>query len=237
MRSDNSRKDEDPMTYAQPMQGYVSARGRATAIWIMVMVQLVMLGLSVLGGVSALSSIGAGGSTALFTAALSGGLAILGGLMMIATFIVFLTWVYRSIANLPALGSMNCRYTPGWAVGWWFIPIANLVHGYKIMATIWEESQPPLVNENGFYLPRKSAIVGWWWALYLMTTVLSWSTRNSNASLHSILTSLTVLSMLEIVQGVLFMIMVRGAQKRQDEMWRDIELRRDVPQPTAQSLR
>jgi hypothetical protein len=224
------------MTYAQPMESYVSARGRATAISIMVVVQLAMLALSVVGAAASMSSFHSDGG-ALMTLVFSEALVVLGGLMMLATFIVFMTWVYRSIANLPALGSMSCRYTPGWAVGWWFIPFANLVHGYKIMATVWEESQPPVVNENGFYLPRKSAIVGWWWALYLITSVGSWSMRHSDASLHSLLETQMVLTTLEIVQGVLFLVMVRGAQKRQDEMWRDIELRRNVPTPSAEGLR
>jgi hypothetical protein len=40
-----------------------------------------------------------------------------------------------------------------------------------------------------------------------------------------------------IATGVLFLLMIRGAQKRQDEQWQDLERQRNVPKPTADALR
>ena len=41
----------------------------------------------------------------------------------IATGILFLMWIYRSHRNLPPLGARNLKYTPGWAVGdFWMRP-------------------------------------------------------------------------------------------------------------------
>jgi len=39
------------------------------------------------------------------------------------------------------------------------------------------------------------------------------------------------------VTALLFILMIRGAQKRQDEQWQDLERRRNVPKPTAEALR
>src|SRR5262249_21577010 len=106
-----------------------------------------------------------------------GAAALLDGIHMllwIAATIVFLVWVHRMIANLPALGSMSCRFTPAGAVGRYFLPIVNLVRGHQVMATIWTESQPPSFNEHGFSLKRKTTIVNWWWGLYLLSGVVAW---------------------------------------------------------------
>jgi heme/copper-type cytochrome/quinol oxidase subunit 2 len=45
----------------------------------------------------------------------------------IATIVFFLIWEYRAYKNLSALNAQNLEHSPGWAVGWWFIPFANLV--------------------------------------------------------------------------------------------------------------
>ena len=169
------------------------------------------------------------------------GLEIFDFLVFIAATIVFLTWVYQSIANLPALGSMSCRFTPGGAVWSWFIPFVNLVRGHQVMATIWQESQPPAVNENGFYLPRSATIVHWWWGLYLFTGVAGIVTNNSHPygieQLHSVASTQVALHLLRIATALLFLLMVRGAQQRQDEQWQDLERRRSVPKPSAEALR
>src|SRR5690606_36318630 len=34
----------------------------------------------------------------------------------------------------------NTRYTQGWSVGWWFIPIANLFVPRGILAELWQAS-------------------------------------------------------------------------------------------------
>jgi hypothetical protein len=51
-------------------------------------------------------------------------------------------WLHRAAANLPALGGSELRFTPGWAVGWWFVPLANLVLPVLIMTEIWRASDP-----------------------------------------------------------------------------------------------
>ncbi len=48
-------------------------------------------------------------------------------LVGLATIVVWLTWQHRVRANVWASG-IAIRTTPGWAVGWWFVPIGGGVH-------------------------------------------------------------------------------------------------------------
>ncbi|MDB4970329.1 MAG: zinc-ribbon protein [Myxococcales bacterium] len=229
------------MTYSSPMDSYVSARGRALALQILVIVQLVLHGLSMVGyGAGRLLLHGdfSGGIAAIVVASVIGGFE---WLLFIAASVVFLTWVHRSIANLPALGSLNCRFTPSGAVWSYLIPFVNLVRGHQVMATIWTESQPALMNENGFHLPLKTTIVNWWWAMCLVSYFgrklvradLFSANRLSTATVEQL-----VLLAISGAAGLLFLKMVRRAQERQDAMWEDLERRRTVPpQPTADYLR
>ncbi|QYO65100.1 DUF4328 domain-containing protein [Leptolyngbya sp. 7M] len=48
----------------------------------------------------------------------------------IATIVLFLVWLYRAHKNLFSLKPTHLDFSPGWAVGWWFIPFLNLVRPY-----------------------------------------------------------------------------------------------------------
>src|SRR5439155_11350703 len=47
------------------------------------------------------------------------------GLLGVATELTWLFWQHRVTRNVWARGH-PIKTSPGWAVGWWFIPIANL---------------------------------------------------------------------------------------------------------------
>lgn len=85
--------------------------------------------------------------------------------LRLLSFILLLVWTYKAYTNLHSLKSRDLEYTPGWAVGWWFIPLANLVKPYQVMGELWNASDSDF-NENTFFTnyvgtPR---IVGFWWA-------------------------------------------------------------------------
>lgn len=228
------------MTYSGSMEAYVSARGRSIAITVLVILQLVVLALATVAWGVGVSMLDGNLTAAAGVFGSAAALEVLDLLLFIAATVVFLTWVYRSIANLPGLGSMSCRFTPSGAVWSYFIPFVNLVRGHQVMATIWTESQPPAVNENGFYLPRKATIVHAWWALYLFSGLFGWISSNSHPhldELRALGSSQVFLHVIRMTTALLFLLMIRGAQARQDEQWQDLERRRNVPQPTADALR
>ena len=235
------------MTYSLPMEAYISARGRAVALMVLTILQLVLLLLATGAWVMAVSAFDndpfTGRASFVLAAALDG----INLLLFVAATVVFLTWVYRSIANLPALGSISCLFAPAEAVGCWFIPFFNLVRGHQVMTTIWRESQSPATYEGGFQLLPKATIVHWWWGLYLLTGVASLSINFTSLSinshpesilaLRSMSSTQVVLHLPRMVTALLFLFMIRGSQTRQDEQWQDVERRRSVPQPSTAGLR
>jgi hypothetical protein len=75
--------------------------------------------------------------------------------------ITFLLWIYRVNKNLRALSGEEMRFSPGWSVGWYFIPFANIVMPYKVMKEIWQVS-----HRNR---AATSPILPIWWILWLLS--------------------------------------------------------------------
>lgn len=84
--------------------------------------------------------------------------------LAILTGITFLRWVHRANKNLRACAGVPMAFTPGWCVGWYFIPIANLFMPYRAMREIWHVSH----RDPG--APR--ALLRWWWACWLVSSFL-----------------------------------------------------------------
>ena len=95
---------------------------------------------------------------------------ILGGLnllLLLATAIVFLIWLYKATANMRDVSGDVTRFKPGWAVGCWFIPIVNLCRPYQYVRDLW------LASVGGEDTDEKShSLVKWWWGLWLAATFL-----------------------------------------------------------------
>src|SRR5215204_3575971 len=96
--------------------------------------------------------------------------AILEILLRVAVMVLFLIWEYRSFNNLSALKARNLEFSPGWAVGWWFIPFANLVKPFQVVREVYNESDPKLVDVTMFMKanPGTPAELGFWWATFLL---------------------------------------------------------------------
>ncbi|MGH8545883.1 MAG: DUF4328 domain-containing protein [Gammaproteobacteria bacterium] len=100
-------------------------------------------------------------------------------LVFLGTAVAFLAWFHRVHKNLLALRGRELKYTPGWAVGGFFLPFLNLVRPLQVMREVWhgsdpsglerdtESAGPSIRNELG-----TPALVGWWWALFLISTLL-----------------------------------------------------------------
>jgi len=85
---------------------------------------------------------------------------------VLAYFIVFLSWLYRCYKNLSHIGGAVPRYTPGWAVGGWFVPIMNLFRPAQVMSDILQYSSP--LDRDGLPQVRKGLLT-LWWTLFLVS--------------------------------------------------------------------
>ena len=81
------------------------------------------------------------------------------------SFLFLLLWFYRAYSNLPALGTAQPRFSPGWAVGYWFVPVLNLVRPCEAMLELASGSDPgrtPDGRKEG-YRPRWNLLIWIWW--------------------------------------------------------------------------
>ena len=91
-------------------------------------------------------------------------LAAAGIVALLATAILCLVWLHRAYANLKLMGSKQTEITPGWAVGYWFIPFVNLFRPYMTVKELWQRSATG--NAAGD-LAAAPALIGLWWAAYV----------------------------------------------------------------------
>src|ERR1700733_5491881 len=84
----------------------------------------------------------------------------------IVTGITFLKWIYRAYKNIQGFGAEGLRFSPGWAVGYYFIPILSLIRPVQVMNEIWRASDDPRD------WPRRpgSWVIVSWWTLFLIYT-------------------------------------------------------------------
>src|SRR5229473_1576720 len=87
--------------------------------------------------------------------------------------IAWLLWLHRTYGNLALVGSKRSRFTRAWAVGYWFIPLVNLVRAYQVMKDLWLRSDS--LNDRDAYdsLPAPAFFSGWW-GTFLTWGVLEW---------------------------------------------------------------
>lgn len=82
-------------------------------------------------------------------------------LAVLATEVLWLIWQHRAHANLVARGVPGLRFTPGWSVAWWFIPIASLFQPFRAVRELDRtvgEGREPAVGDGWLWA---------WWLTYL----------------------------------------------------------------------
>lgn len=108
---------------------------------------------------------------------------VLLGLAALTTAVVVSRWIYRANSNARALGAREMAFTPGGAVGWYFVPIANLWKPYQAMREIWKASAGPL----GWQRRPVSALLPCWWLLALVGPLtagwVTWAARTGVAGI------------------------------------------------------
>jgi Domain of unknown function (DUF4328) len=94
---------------------------------------------------------------------------LLAGAVALAIFVLLVIWLYRAAKNNEALGRQNPRFTSGWAIGGWFIPIAWWVIPFIIMDDVWRGSDPSISRGDPSWRRAKTLPAIWAW---LVTAVI-----------------------------------------------------------------
>jgi hypothetical protein len=80
---------------------------------------------------------------------------------------VCLKWIYRVSLNAHALAE-GLRTSPGWSVGWFFVPVANLWKPFQGLREAWQVSADP----KGWKDEPTPELFRWWWGLWLASSIL-----------------------------------------------------------------
>jgi len=158
--------------------------------------------------------------------------------ILIIGMIIFLIWVHRANKNLHAFQNPILRFSPGWAVGWFFVPIMWLFRPYQVLNEISKASNPdldPNIHDVN-HLPA-SAIVGVWWAFFLISNYVSWFTFRyilRDDTITNLLNSTyayMVSDAINVVGLIITLIMVRTISQSQDKRYqKTVELiKQEVP--------
>ena len=59
------------------------------------------------------------------------------GITQLVIVVLFIIWMFRAAKNNEALDRRDPRFGPGWSIGSWFIPLANLVIPVMILQDLW----------------------------------------------------------------------------------------------------
>jgi hypothetical protein len=88
------------------------------------------------------------------------------GIAFAACAVLVLSWIYRTNANAHSFaGEMSV--SPGWAVGWFFVPIANWFKPYQGVRETWDASHEAAGQPDEIGTP----LLGWWWGLWLAFSI------------------------------------------------------------------
>lgn len=94
------------------------------------------------------------------------------GLGYLAAFVVTAlvsgTWIYRASWNASQIQPSKDRITPGWAIGWFFIPILAFWKPYRAMVQTGNSSADP----QGDIDESPPGYVTLWWGLWVVTNIV-----------------------------------------------------------------
>ncbi len=127
-----------------------------------------------------------------------------------AAAVAFLAWKHAAYRLLPDLTGRDTDHTPGWAIGGYFVPFLNFVRPYRIMAELWDESEP---DRKALALDDGSAgrwMLPAWWSLWLVGSLVGRVAQRTD------LWSALLISVIAFaVAGALAALLVRAVDARQ----------------------
>jgi len=177
------------------------------------------------------------------------GVALLQVLVFVATAVAFLMWMHRAYRNLPALGARRLDTTPGWAVGYFFIPFANLFKPFQVVREIWHGSTPRGGGSDGFdgrdnfsfAVPSSGtpALIGWWWAFWIIANVASRASSRAT-DMATTIGGMVLASWVTIASDILFIaaallaiLVVKRIDDMQEAKFRESGMQWPPPPPES----
>lgn len=103
-------------------------------------------------------------------------LGFLHDVLFLATAVVFVIWFHRVRCNGEVFRPDGFTQSAGWAIGGWFVPIANLLFPYRTARETWDASAQNA--PDGSYRPVSGTVVVAWWLALVASWVLFWASAS-----------------------------------------------------------
>ena len=150
--------------------------------------------------------------------------------LAIFIFMALLMWVYRVYRNLQSFSTNDLRFSPGWAVGGFFIPIWNLFHPFLVIREVWKASDP-LIDTYDKVAWKKaplSLLVTFWWLLFIISwfignIVNQWNIDTmSPEAIYTYSWSILAIDTLGIIYAIFTILILWKIDSRQKEKSKNI---------------
>lgn len=133
-------------------------------------------------------------------------------LALVPTAIAYLAWQSRVVDNIPALSGSEAWVSPRWSIALWFIPLANFVASYRILADAWSR----LADREE---ERRRTAVRWWWLLWFGGSIgtnilLAVSKPDTPAGLNGFLTGFAAGTVANALAGIVLIWIIREMERR-----------------------
>ena len=145
-------------------------------------------------------------------------IALLNLVLYLTTAVFFLVWLHRAYSNLRSFNDWSRPdYTPGWAVGSFFVPFVNLVVPYRAVKEVWQKSTPP--DEAMLSEPSPPATFPLWWMFWIVSSIVNnAATRLSGDLPQATVTILSIIgSALAILAAIFAYAVVDEIDRKQEE--------------------
>jgi hypothetical protein len=138
---------------------------------------------------------------------------------------MFIWWLRRATCNVPALGAAGQEFTPGWAIGWWFIPFANLVQPLRVVNQAWRASDSSAIRSGDAYAWKRASVGGivmFWWLAWIGASLAGGILNNVYDQaedidvLENAAMALVVVQVATIAAAVLAALVVRSLTQRHE---------------------
>lgn len=130
-----------------------------------------------------------------------------------------LLFLFRAMRNLKKLGSPQAKMSPGWVVGWWFLPISSLIKPYQGVRQIWKGSR----EEAGEQISSVPKFILFWWGFWVAGTIIGYAMlflllNELIAALEWLYYLSIAASPLMMISGFLYLRIIRQITQDQETM-------------------
>ncbi len=147
-------------------------------------------------------------------------------IVWVMTVVCFCVWVVRASKNARALGAQGMQVSPGWAAGWFFVPIANLFMPFKAVSEIWKASGATRDPDPTAWKAEPAGPVVFWWSVWILAGLAAHFNFNFSVNGVPTLDSLRMTTYVQMLAAGLSLVsafaafnLVRGIHFRQEHKW------------------